>query len=67
MNVRTVIIVAYPIFSFYDFRNSPFLFTFAYLISMFSLGILTWSNIRNPFGLLLYPYFGPTSPAFIPG
>jgi hypothetical protein len=38
-----------------------------YLINMFSLGMRTELNLRNPLSFTLKPNFGPISPTVIPG
>ena len=40
--------------------------TLACLINIWSRGILTLSNAKNPLSFDLNPNFGPTSPNFIP-
>lgn len=40
--------------------------TLEYLMSMFSLGILTLLNLKKPLSFVPYPNLGPISPTSIP-
>ena len=49
-----------------EYVSESVIITLACLINIWSRGILTLSNAKNPLSFDLNPNFGPTSPNFIP-